>query len=91
LNGDNKFNFAFTLTKDNEIIYFIVDENNNILCNSDLDKVYYFSEKNKDVKKSFNMDYINVEQNAEIPVSYNEKEKNALDKVLGKTKDDYFG
>ena len=51
----------------------------------------YFSEKNKDVKKSFNMDYINVEQNAEIPVSYKEKEKNALDKVLGKTKDDYFG
>ena len=37
------------------------------------------------------MDYINVEQNAEIPVSYKEKEKNALDKVLGKTKDDYFG
>ena len=61
---------------------------------SDKENIYiysYFSEKNKDVKKSFNMDYINVEQNAEIPVSYKEKEKNALDKVLGKTKDDYFG
>ena len=60
---------------------------------SDKENIYiysYFSEKNKDVKKSFNMDYINVEQNAEIPVSYKEKEKNALDKVLGKTKDDYF-
>ncbi len=63
LNGDNKFNFAFTLTKDNEIIYFIVDENNNILCNSDLDKVYYFSEKNQgNINLSFDGDY-NKNQN----------------------------
>ena len=50
----------------------------------------YFSEKNKDIKKSFNMDYINVTQNVKTPTSYGEKEKSALEKVLGKSKDDYF-
>ena len=51
----------------------------------------YFSEKNKDNKRSFNEDYINVNQDVETPISYKDKEKNALEKVLGSAKDDYFG
>ena len=51
----------------------------------------YFSEKNKDNKRSFNEDYINVNKDVETPISYKDKEKNALEKVLGRAKDDYFG
>jgi hypothetical protein len=43
LEGDLKFKFAFTITDDNEIIYFSVDEQNEILINSNLKNVYYFS------------------------------------------------
>ncbi len=43
LEGDLKFKFAFTITDDNEIIYFSVDQDNEILVNSNLKSVYYFS------------------------------------------------
>lgn len=58
----------------------------------------YFSEKNTKEVGCFNNDYLNIEQDVEIPLSdeekrvrYSEKERKALEKVLGKPlPDDYF-
>lgn len=51
----------------------------------------YFSENNKDIEESFNQNYLSVEKKVEKPITYQEKEMNALRKVIGNTISDYLG